>query len=168
MPLIDDVADVCRRLADGGWRDLLLLVTDGDLDITAPDLRQELARPLARIDRTVPGFEDFAKEGDRGIEPSVPARSLLYHALASSWVRPPRSTRRDSSCATVTSPENSRPVMPHRRSQQILQDGPGLPGFVRASITGQGYSCGPRNSLRTGCPWSCGGLSASAVRVAPT
>jgi hypothetical protein len=83
MPLIDAVANVCRRLADEGWRDLLLLVTDGDLDITAPDLREELAKHLAGIDRSVPGFEDFAEEGDRGIEPGVPACSLLFHALAS-------------------------------------------------------------------------------------
>src|SRR5262249_23531494 len=31
----------------------------------------------------VPGFEDFALEGRRAIEPGQPARSLLYHALAS-------------------------------------------------------------------------------------
>jgi hypothetical protein len=42
-----------------------------------------LAQPLSQIDRTVPGFEDFALEGTRGIEPGSPARSLLFHALAS-------------------------------------------------------------------------------------
>jgi hypothetical protein len=83
MPLIEDVANVCQRLAGYGWRELLLGVTDGALDITAADLRQELAKPLTHIDRTVPGFEDFAVEGLRGIEPGIPARSLLFHALAS-------------------------------------------------------------------------------------
>jgi hypothetical protein len=83
MPLIEDVANVCRRLGDHGWRDLMLRVTDSALDITAAELGQELAMPLARIDRTVPGFEDFAAEGERGIEPGMPARSLLFHALAS-------------------------------------------------------------------------------------
>ena len=42
-----------------------------------------LSQPLSQIDRTVPGFEDFALEGQRGIEPGRPARSLLFHALAS-------------------------------------------------------------------------------------
>jgi hypothetical protein len=52
------------------------------LDLAAADLQAELDRPLP-IDRDVPGFEDFAAEGVRGIEPGIPARSLLYHALAS-------------------------------------------------------------------------------------
>ena len=42
-----------------------------------------LSQPLSQIDRTIPGFEDFALEGTRGIEPGSPARSLLFHALAS-------------------------------------------------------------------------------------
>src|SRR5215212_4382628 len=82
-PLIDGVTAVCRRLAPAGWRDLLLAVSHDALDITTADLPAMLARPLSQIDRTVPGFEDFAREGTRGIAPGSPARSLLFHALAS-------------------------------------------------------------------------------------
>ena len=74
---------VCQRLAPEGWRDLLLAVSHDELDIAAADLSAMLAQPLSQIDRTVPGFEDFALEGTRGIEPGSPARSLLFHALAS-------------------------------------------------------------------------------------
>jgi hypothetical protein len=81
--LIDGVTRVCRRLAPEGWRDLLLAVTRDELDIATDDLGTALSQPLSQIDRTVPGFEDFALEGTRGIEPGSPARSLLFHALAS-------------------------------------------------------------------------------------
>src|ERR687897_1556689 len=80
MTLIDDVQTVCRRLAPHGWADLL---AQHGLDITAPNLAEELARELTGIRRDLPGFEDFAMEGGRGIEPGSPARSLLFHALAS-------------------------------------------------------------------------------------
>ena len=56
------------------------------LDFTRADLEVELGRDLPGIDRGRPGFEDFAREGKRGIEPGSPARSLLYHALASPTV----------------------------------------------------------------------------------
>lgn len=79
MTLLDDVAEVCARLAPSGWRELLLA---HGLDITAEDLRAELTKTLP-VDRDIPGFEDFAADGTRGIEPGVPARSLLFHALAS-------------------------------------------------------------------------------------
>jgi hypothetical protein len=82
-PLIEQVITVCDRLAPEGWRDLLLAVSHDELDIAAADLRTMLAQPLSQIDRTIPGFEDFALEGTRGIEPGSPARSLLFHALAS-------------------------------------------------------------------------------------
>lgn len=81
--LLDAVVATCQRLAADGWRDLLLHVTNNVLDIAADDLRSMLAQPLTAIDRSVPGFEDFSLEGVRGIEPGSPARSLLYHALAS-------------------------------------------------------------------------------------
>lgn len=80
MALIDDVKQLCDRIASEGWRDLLLA---HGLDMAAPDLAAELAKPLNQINRDLPGFEDFAFEGQRGIEPGYPARSLLYHALAS-------------------------------------------------------------------------------------
>jgi len=85
MALIDQVKQVCDRLALQGWRDLLL---QHGLDITATDLQQELAKELPTIDRNLPGFADFAADGTRGIEPGSPARSLLYHAFASSAVHP--------------------------------------------------------------------------------
>ncbi|HEV2862470.1 MAG TPA: hypothetical protein VGX48_15765 [Pyrinomonadaceae bacterium] len=83
MALIDQVRKVCERLAPHGWADLLAL---HGLDIKAADLRAELAKELPNIRRGVGGFEDFAHEGKRGVEPGHPARSLLYHALASTNV----------------------------------------------------------------------------------
>jgi hypothetical protein len=80
MTLIDDVQTICRRLAPHGWADLL---AQHGLDITASNLAEELARELPSVRRDLPGFEDFAMEGRRGIEPGRPARSLLFHALAS-------------------------------------------------------------------------------------
>ena len=53
------------------------------LDILSTNLEFELSKPLAKINRKIKGFEDFALEGVRGIEARSPARSLLYHALAS-------------------------------------------------------------------------------------
>lgn len=84
MALIDNVRAICERLAAHGWHDLLSL---HGLDITAGNLRDELLRELPDIDRDVRGFEDFASEGSRAIEPGRPAHSLLYHALASPSVR---------------------------------------------------------------------------------
>src|SRR4051794_2965156 len=81
--LIDQVTTACERLALEGWRDLLLAVSHDELDIATDDLGTMLSQPLSQIDRTVPGFEDFALEGRRGIEPGSPARSLLFHALVS-------------------------------------------------------------------------------------
>jgi hypothetical protein len=80
MALIDLVRAACRRLAPTGWCELL---NRHGLDISAANLADELARELPAIDRRRPGFEDFAAEGRRGVEPGVPARSLLYHAFAS-------------------------------------------------------------------------------------
>jgi hypothetical protein len=80
MALIDDVQTVCHHLAPHGWADLL---GQHGLDITASNLAEELARELQGIRRDLPGFEDFAMEGERGIEPGRPVRSLLFHALAS-------------------------------------------------------------------------------------
>lgn len=81
--LIDRVTKLCRRLDKLGWGTFL---KRHGLDIVAADLRAELLRPLSGIDRHLPGFQDFASEGDRGILPGSPARSLLYHALASPQV----------------------------------------------------------------------------------
>ena len=80
MALIDEVKQVCDRLASLGWRDLLL---QQGLDITATNLQQVLTKELPAINRQIAGFEDFAFEGKRAIEPRNPSRSLLFHALAS-------------------------------------------------------------------------------------
>jgi hypothetical protein len=80
MSLIEEVKRVCDRLAPFGWRDLLLA---HGLDITATNLQQELTKELLNINRNIPGFEDFAGEGRRGIQPGNPAQSLLFHAFAS-------------------------------------------------------------------------------------
>src|SRR5262245_12342736 len=81
-PLVDRAVAACRRLAPSGWRQLLLDVTGGELDLDDADLGTRLTQPLAKIDRTVPGFGDFDIAGTRPIEPGMPERSLLYHALA--------------------------------------------------------------------------------------
>jgi hypothetical protein len=80
MELIEQVKEICTRLAPQGWKDLLL---EHGLDITAENLKEELLRELPSINRNIKGFEDFSLEGNRGIEPGNPSRSLLYHAFAS-------------------------------------------------------------------------------------
>src|ERR1700730_16350076 len=84
MAQIDEVKAACARLAGMGWQSLL---KRHGLDIVKADIAAELARKLA-IDRSVPGFEDFSLAGTRGIEPGLPAASLLYHAFASPDVHP--------------------------------------------------------------------------------
>lgn len=79
MSLIEDVQTTCKRLSPHGWGELL---AEHGLDLEADDFEAELTRPL-EPNRNLPGFEDFAVEGFRAIEPGQPARSVLYHALAS-------------------------------------------------------------------------------------
>src|SRR4051812_30727937 len=74
--LLEKVQRACDRLARLGWRELLL---KHGLDITARNLGEELSKFLT-VDRAVQGFEDFAVCGERGVEPGLPAHSLLYHA----------------------------------------------------------------------------------------
>src|ERR1700761_6001634 len=76
QPLIDAVAAACNRLAPLGWRQMLLDVSGGELDITAADLRAELAKTLGKIDRNYPGYGDFNAAGQRGIEVGKPNQSL--------------------------------------------------------------------------------------------
>lgn len=86
MALIDEVKALCDRLAPLGWRDLLLNVTGGQLDILKPTsaaLKTELTKALAAIDRTVTGFTDFSLSGTKAMTAGSPTNSLLYHALAS-------------------------------------------------------------------------------------
>src|ERR1700682_447262 len=81
--LLSQVQDVCQRLADLGWEDLL---AHHGLDIKSDDLASELSKRLPDINRDAPGFEDCALEGYRAIEPGNPAHSLLFHAFSSSQV----------------------------------------------------------------------------------
>ena len=81
--LIERVQKAYKRLARHGWE---ALFRAHGLDLRAADLKSELLRPLDTIDRTIPGFQDFALEGSRGIEPGRPAHSLVYHAFASPQV----------------------------------------------------------------------------------
>ena len=86
MALIDDVKAACDRLAPLGWRNVLLGITGGQLDIQKPTsaaLKTELTKTLTAIDRTATGFTDFSLSGARAISAGSPASSLLYHALAS-------------------------------------------------------------------------------------
>lgn len=84
--LISQVGAACRRLAPLGWREMLLKVTGGQLDITSPDLAAQLAKPLTAIDRNQPGFGDFNAAGTKGVSPGQPDLSLLYHAFAAPTV----------------------------------------------------------------------------------
>jgi hypothetical protein len=80
MPLIDTIKTLCNRLsASAGWKDLF---AKHGLMIDAPGLAAEMNKALT-IHREILGFEDFAEDGVRGIEPGSPSRSLFYHALAS-------------------------------------------------------------------------------------
>src|ERR1043166_2151952 len=81
--LLEQVRRICKELAPHGWRELF---EAHGLDIESADLESELFRPLARINRTLQGFRDFALEGCRGIEPCKPSYSLLFHAFASPQV----------------------------------------------------------------------------------
>jgi hypothetical protein len=86
VALIDQIKDICDRLAPLGWRELLKDVTSGSLDIkqkTSEALQEALVVPLSTINRDVPGFFDFDRDGSRGITSAIPSQSLLYHALAS-------------------------------------------------------------------------------------
>jgi len=78
---------MCDRLAPLGWRELLKNVGGFDIQKTsAATLRQELTKNLPSVNRTVPGFEDFAPAGKQAITAGQPSLSLLYHALASPLV----------------------------------------------------------------------------------
>lgn len=91
MALIDEVKAVCDRLAPLGWRDLLLKVTGNVLDISQPTnakLKVALTSDIPAIDRSRQGFEDFHPTATKAATGGNLARSLLYHALASSQVHP--------------------------------------------------------------------------------
>lgn len=75
-----------KRLAAKGWSPLLDLL---EIDPESPNLREDLLRPLPLSPNElalVPGFGDLAPSARRAIEPGSPARSVLFHALASPGV----------------------------------------------------------------------------------
>ncbi|MBD2120284.1 hypothetical protein [Trichocoleus sp. FACHB-262] len=82
MTLIEQLkTTVLDALAPHGWRELF--ARHGlDISVPADRLEEELSRPL-KVDRGVPGFEEFSLAGVRGVEPGQLGLSLLYHALAS-------------------------------------------------------------------------------------
>ena len=94
--LLEPLLTACSRLAPLGWRQLLLDVTNGDLDISAPDLAADLIKPLAKIDRTYPGFGDFSAAGTMAVEAGRPSLSLLLLRARLSNGR--CATRRHSPC----------------------------------------------------------------------
>src|SRR5712692_657601 len=99
MSLLDGVRAAVQRLGPRGWA--ALLARHG-LELNASELSAELIRPLSGIDRTIVGFEDFSPQGRAAIEPGSPARSLLYHALASPDVHPEQAaTRTDEDYPTL-------------------------------------------------------------------
>ncbi|MCK5830876.1 MAG: hypothetical protein KAH20_11305 [Methylococcales bacterium] len=85
MALIDDIKKILNTLAPHGWKELF---EAHGLDITAVDLENELLQDISSsINRDFPGFDDFAEEGKQGVTPSIPSRSLVYHALSSQHVK---------------------------------------------------------------------------------
>jgi len=86
--LEDRVREICVRLSQYGWHNLFLM---HGLDILSGDMASAFSKPLP-VNRQQPGFEDFSLDGDKAIEPSQPAQSLLFHGFASpqviSWIDP--------------------------------------------------------------------------------
>jgi len=87
MPTIENAYQAWKRLRPK-WNDYLLRA---GLDLSATPFDNFAGVLLApiEIDFRLPGLEDLCRSACRGIEPGDPARSLLYHALASPGVLPP-------------------------------------------------------------------------------
>jgi hypothetical protein len=90
MALIDEVFVVCQRLAP--YWNSYLQGHDLSIDGQTPKLLEDQLSAELDVDTSIEGFEDFAllsgPNVTKAIEPGSPARSLLYHALASPNVRP--------------------------------------------------------------------------------
>ncbi len=78
--LVEQAKSIMSKLSTYGWDKVF---SQHGLNILAVDLSAELLRPLSGIDRSCPGFEDYAIKGVRGVEPRKPALSLLFHGFAS-------------------------------------------------------------------------------------
>ena len=86
MSSLNQLSQICQRLAPFGWAALL---KRHGLDILALDLEKEIYKNISgTIDRSIPGFEDFISSGNRAIEPYTPCKSLLFHAFSSPTVHP--------------------------------------------------------------------------------
>src|ERR1039458_6530245 len=87
MPLAADLWGVWSRIGRA-WMQYLKAA---GLDLAGVDERTLVPRLLQSndIDFGLPGLEDLARDTLRAIEPGDPARSLLYHVLASSLVISP-------------------------------------------------------------------------------
>jgi len=90
--LIKRIKNLCDKLADNGWKELF---DEFDLNIkadTPEKLKEQLEKkikvPVNMGDIKFQGFEDMATEETRGITQGDPAKSLLFHALASPNVVP--------------------------------------------------------------------------------
>jgi len=81
MALIDKVWLTWQRLRPY-WSDYL---KSAGLDLTGAtrDTFEEKLTSPVKVNFGLPGLEDFAREGCRGIEPGSPAQSLFFHVLAS-------------------------------------------------------------------------------------
>jgi hypothetical protein len=90
MALLNDVKGILDRLAPRGWS-ALFQIHGLDITVSLSLLETELSKPLSVI-RSQPGFEEFAFNGTRAVDPGSPGRSLLYHALASADVAPDKPT----------------------------------------------------------------------------
>ncbi|MBV4360492.1 hypothetical protein [Pinibacter aurantiacus] len=79
-------------MRSNGWIDYLEELSgkklNGNINDLLPTLTGEISREKITVLRATRGFEDFA--GNRLITPGFPAFSLIYHALASSRVKPTR------------------------------------------------------------------------------
>lgn len=107
------VEAVCKEMVEQGWNSVLephelyLSDTDGNPKI-GEKLEAALRRPLRdesgekTIEPSEIGFEDFHPDGECAIEPGCPAKSLLYHALASCRVPLPTEAQ------DRTQPDHSR------------------------------------------------------------
>lgn len=79
--IVDDIRVLWQHIQTTSWA--AVFQAQG----VVPDVAQ-WHQVAAGVDRQQPGFEDFAPDATRAIEPGDPAHSLIYHALASPRVRP--------------------------------------------------------------------------------
>src|SRR5262245_42231361 len=96
MPLIADVQTMLVGLWNATDSDWQAVFRQHGWDVTSEQLgsmrhtslHDALVNTPLEVNRLMPGFEDFAPQGNRLISPGKPGKSLLYHALASPAVHP--------------------------------------------------------------------------------